>query len=625
MRYIDVKTAADRWELTERRITALCRDGRIEGAKKEAGMWLIPDSTEKPKDGRRNKSLRVTKIDAGLPVPIGVSDFKELVSQYYYVDKTLMIKEFIDSKPKVSLFTRPRRFGKTLAMDMLKTFFEISDTDTSKYFTNKKIWSCGEIYRREQGKYPVIFVTFKDIKFATWKETYTAIREIVANEYLRHDVLLMSDKCNEFEKAYFRKVVDGTITEVSMTRAFLELSRMLHKHYGRPAVIIIDEYDTPIQQGYMEGYYGQITAFMRNLLSGAFKDNSNLSYGFLTGILRVAKESIFSSLNNLKVNSILEDRCSEYFGFTKDEIRDITEYYGRTDKYDEISEWYDGYRFGDTDIFNPWSVLNYMDENCTAKAYWQFTGDNSIIRQIVAKADDETADNLRKLMQGQKVSSYVDTSVIYPEIKNDPTTIYSFLLSAGYLKVVKKEELHDGNAICDIAIPNKEITYVYEREILSAFANMFSQSTAIAIRQAIIRQDAPKLQDNLQKLLLNSISSFDYAHENFYHGLILGICAIMNNLYRVDSNRESGHGRYDIQLSPYDKKMPGIIIELKVLKDGIAETRIDRELENSARDALAQIERQQYITAMKQDGITRFFKVGVSFYKKHVKLMSEIV
>ena len=625
MRYIDVKTAADRWELTERRITALCRDGRIEGAKKEAGMWLIPDSTEKPKDGRRNKSLRVTKIDAGLPVPIGVSDFKELVSQYYYVDKTLMIKEFIDSKPKVSLFTRPRRFGKTLAMDMLKTFFEISDTDTSKYFTNKKIWSCGEIYRREQGKYPVIFVTFKDIKFATWKETYTAIREIVANEYLRHDVLLMSDKCNEFEKAYFRKVVDGTITEVSMTRAFLELSRMLHKHYGRPAVIIIDEYDTPIQQGYMEGYYGQITAFMRNLLSGAFKDNSNLSYGFLTGILRVAKESIFSSLNNLKVNSILEDRCSEYFGFTKDEIRDITEYYGRTDKYDEISEWYDGYRFGDTDIFNPWSVLNYMDENCTAKAYWQFTGDNSIIRQIVAKADDETADNLRKLMQGQEVSSYVDTSVIYPEIKNDPTTIYSFLLSAGYLKVVKKEELHDGNAICDIAIPNKEITYVYEREILSAFANMFSQSTAIAIRQAIIRQDAPKLQDNLQKLLLNSISSFDYAHENFYHGLILGICAIMNNLYRVDSNRESGHGRYDIQLSPYDKKMPGIIIELKVLKDGIAETRIDRELENSARDALAQIERQQYITAMKQDGITRFFKVGVSFYKKHVKLMSEIV
>lgn len=222
---------------------------------------------------------------------------------------------------------------------MLKTFFEVSSTDTSKYFKNKKIWSCGEEYRREQGKYPVIFVTFKDIKFATWEQTYTAIREIIANEYLRHDTLLTSDKCNEFEKNYFRKVVDGTITEVSMARAFLELSHMLNKHYGRPAVIIIDEYDTPIQQGYTEGYYEQITGFMRNLLSGAFKDNSNLSYGFLTGILRVAKESIFSGLNNLKVNSILEDRYSEYFGFTKDEIRGITEYYGRTDKYEEICEY----------------------------------------------------------------------------------------------------------------------------------------------------------------------------------------------------------------------------------------------------------------------------------------------
>lgn len=623
MCYMDVKTAADRWELTERRITALCRDGRVEGAKKERGLWLIPDSAEKPEDGRRTKSSRAVKAPTKLPLPIGVSDFKELVSGYYYVDKTLMIKEFIDSKPKVSLFTRPRRFGKTLTMDMLKTFFEISDTDTSKYFKNKKIWSCGETYRREQGKYPVIFVTFKDIKFATWEQTYTAIREIIANEYLRHDTLLTSNKCSAFEKDYFRKVVDGTITEVSMTRAFLELSQMLNKHYGRPAVIIIDEYDTPIQQGYTAGYYDQITSFMRNLLSGAFKDNPNLAYGFLTGILRVAKESIFSGLNNLKVNSILEKRYSEYFGFTKSEIHDLTVHYNKTDKYTEICEWYDGYRFGDTEIFNPWSVLNYMDDNCSAKAYWQSTGDNSIIRQIVAEADDETADNLRKLMQGQIVSSYVDTSVIYPEIKNNPTTIYSFLLSAGYLKVMKKDDLFDGNAICDIAIPNKEIFFVYEREILSALTNVIPQSTAIAIQQAIIKQDIPKLQDNLQKLLLNSISSFDYAHENFYHGLILGICAIMNNLYRVDSNRESGHGRYDIQLSPFDKKMPGIIIELKVLKDGVSEAHITSELEHSAQNALAQTEQKQYITSMKQAGITHFFKIGVAFYKKHVKLISE--
>jgi hypothetical protein len=298
-------------------------------------------------------------------------------------------------------------------------------------------------------------------------------------------------------------------------------------------------------------------------------------------------------------------------------------YYNKIDKYEEICDWYDGYYFGETDIFNPWSVLNYLDENCSAKAYWQSTGDNSIIRQIVAESDDETADNLRKLMQGQIISSYIDTSVIYPEIKNNPTTIYSFLLAAGYLKTNNRDDLYDGNFICDIAIPNKEIFYVYEKEILSALSDMISQSTAIAIQQAIIKQDVPELQKQLQKMLLTTISSFDYAHENFYHGLILGICAIMNNLYHVDSNRESGHGRYDIQLRPFNKKLPGIMIELKVLKEDVAINHIDNALEKSAQEALEQIEEKQYVTAMKQEGITQFFKIGISFYKKHVKLTSK--
>ena len=624
MNYIDVKAASKRWELSERRITALCRNGRIEGARKNGGLWHIPENAEKPEDGRRNKSAQAVKTAASLPLPIGVSNFKELVTNYYYVDKTLMLKEFIDSKPKVSLFTRPRRFGKTLAMDMLKTFFEISDTDTSKYFKGRHIWNCGREYHLEQGRYPVIFVSFKDIKFPSWEQTYTAIQEIIANEYMRHDVLLTSERCNEFEKDYFRRIIDGSVSEVSMSRAFLELSRMLNKHYGQPAVIIIDEYDTPVQQGYTSGYYEEIVGFMRNLLSGAFKDNSSLSYGFLTGILRVAKESIFSGLNNLAVHSIMDKKYSEYFGFTADEVLKMAEYYDVTGKFDDICEWYDGYRFGDKDIFNPWSVINYFYNSCSAKAYWQSTGDNSIIRQIVSEADDETADNLRILMQGQTISSYVDTSVIYPEIRNDPATIYSFLLAAGYLKIVQSDELHDGNAVCSIAIPNKEIFCVYEREILSALSGLISQSSAIAIRQAIIQQDVSGLQENLQKLLLNSISAFDYAHENFYHGLVLGICAIMNNLYHVDSNRESGYGRYDIQLRPFDRKLPGIIIELKVLREGISDDNAESELEKSAGEALEQIEKKQYITAMKQDGITRFFRIGASFYKKQVRLASKI-
>ena len=619
-----IKEAAAAWGITERRVNALCKAGRISGAYKEGRQWFIPDSSQKPMDKRGHRSVvRPAVSSARKPLPIGVSDYRDTCKSYYYVDKTLMIKEFLDERPKVSLFTRPRRFGKTLNMDMLRTFFEKTTEDTSVYFRDKKIWSCGGSYLAHHRKYPVIFLSFKDVKYTSWEETYQTLQKLIAQEFRRHDELASSSALSDYEKEEYSLLATEAADEVEYQMSLRTLTLLLHKHHDVAPIVIIDEYDTPIQQGHVSGFYDTIIGFMRNLFSGGLKDNPHLSYGFLTGILRVAKESIFSGLNNLKINSILDERYSEYFGFTKDEIRGIMEYYGRTDKYEEICEWYDGYRFGDTDIFNPWSVLNYMDENCSAKAYWQSTGDNSIIRQIVAEADDETADNLRKLMQGQMVSSYVDTSVIYPEIRNNPTTIYSFLLSAGYLKVVKKDELHDGNAICDIAIPNKEIFYVYEKEILSALTNVISQSTAIAIQQAIIRQDVPKLQDNLQKLLLNSISSFDYAHENFYHGLILGICAIMNNLYRVDSNRESGHGRYDIQLRPYDKKMPGIIIELKVLKDGIAEACIDTELEASAKEALAQIERRQYVTAMKQEGITHFFKIGVSFYKKRVKLLSD--
>ncbi len=624
MPYMDVKTASERWGLTQRRITTLCRDGRIAGSRKEKGLWLIPEDAVKPADGRRSKAADTVRTAALLPLPIGVSDFRELVTGYYYVDKTLMLREFLDSRPKVSLFTRPRRFGKTLAMDMLKCFFEISDAETAAYFKDKKIWRCGERYRQEQGKYPVIFVSFKDIKFPQWEQTYTAIRESIASEYLRHEVLLHSAKCNDYEKDYFRRVVEGSISEVSMARAFQELSRMLQKHYGRAAVIILDEYDTPIQQGYTAGYYEQVTGFMRNLLSGAFKDNSCLAYGFLTGILRVAKESIFSGLNNLTIHSVMDEKYSEYFGFTGEEVREMAAYYQAATKYEELCTWYDGYRFGGEEIFNPWSVINYFYNRCAAGAYWQSTGDNSIIRQIVAEADEETAEHLRQLMQGQTVSSYVDSSVIYPEIRSNPTTIYSFLLAAGYLKLVRKDTLYDGDAICDLAIPNREIFYVYEREILSALSTVIPQSTAVSVQQAILRRDIPGLQKNLQKLLLNSISAFDYAHENFYHGLLLGICAVMNHLYQVDSNRESGHGRYDIQLKPLDKSMPGILIELKVLRNGVAEERVEKELEKSAEEALAQIEKQDYENAMRQEGIIRFFKIGIAFYKKHVRLVSNI-
>lgn len=559
-----------------------------------------------------------------LPLPIGISSYVELVENYYYVDKTLMIKDFLDTRPKVSLFTRPRRFGKTLAMDMFKTFFEKSNVDYSECFKDKKIWLCGEKYQKEFGKYPVISITFKDIKYSTWEETFEGVKEAIANEFRRHIYLLDSETCSEFDKKYFFNVMEGNVTAVSLAASIKNLSYMLKMYYDKAAIIIIDEYDTPIQKGYSEGYYEKVVDFMRNLLSGALKDNPNLAFGFMTGILRVAKESIFSGLNNLKIHSILDQKYSEYFGFSTDEIKELCSYYGVEEKYSEICEWYDGYSFGSSDIFNPWSVMNYFYEECIAKAYWQSTGDNSIIRQIVSESDEETSENLRKLLQGETISTYIDTSVIYPEIKNNPTTIYSFLLSAGYLKIVKKDILPDGNAVCDIAIPNKEIFCVYEKEIISAFSNVISQPTAIAIQQSIIKGDVQMLQEHLQKFLLNTISSFDYAYENFYQGLMLGICAIMNNLYHVDSNRESGYGRYDIQMKPFDKMMPGILIELKVLRSDVMEKNLEEELEKSARMALEQIEVKQYVSQMRDEGITKFLKIGISFYKKHVRLQSQI-
>ena len=623
MNYISVKSAAKKWNLTERRVTALCRNGRIENAKKENGLWLIPDNATKPIDGRTNKFSQAIKVEKKLPLPIGITDYKELVSNYYYVDKTLLLKEFLDSKPKVSLFTRPRRFGKTLTMNMIKTFFEISEEDNSIYFKDKHIWNFGKQYQDQQGKYPVIFITFKDVKYSSWQDTYQAIQHAIATEYQRHSILLESDKCDEYEKDYFRKVANGSISKVSMARALEVLSRMLNKHYGQSAIIIIDEYDTPIQQGYSAGFYQEVTGFMRNLLSGAFKDNPNLSYGFLTGILRIAKESIFSGLNNLKVHSILDEQYDEYFGFSKEEVKEMANYYDVLDKYEEICDWYDGYRFGDKEIFNPWSVINYFSNNCKPQAYWISTADNSIIRQIVSQADSDTTEGLRQLLQGKSVSSYVDISLIYPEIKSDPTTIYSFLLSAGYLKIIKKELLYDGNCICEIAIPNKEINFVYQKEILSSLSKHIPQPTVIAIQKAINSQDVDSLEKSLQKLLLNCISSFDYAHENFYHGLLLGICAILTDTYYLDSNKESGLGRYDIQLKPINKNLPGIIIEIKTLKSISEGNDIDQKLLQSAQTALNQIEEKQYVTEMKKQGISHFLKIGIALYKKQIKLLSK--
>lgn len=614
-----VKQAAFLWDISERRVTILCKEGRIEGAVKQGKSWMIPVDAKKPGDKRVKSGLYVREnVGLRAPLPIGISNYCVASEDYYYVDKTMMIKEFLDERPQVSLFLRPRRFGKTLNMDMLRVFFEKTDEDTSRYFKNKKIWSCGESYREYQGKYPVIFVSFKDVKFKTWEETIDNLADVLKKEFDRHSVLADSSECSKSEKEYFNKVLEKCATEVELTGALRELSQMLHEHYGIAPMIIIDEYDTPIQQGHMYGFYDKVVLFMRNLFSGGLKDNRHLSYGFMTGILRVAKESIFSGLNNLKVNSILDRRYSEYFGFTSDEIKEMCRYYGVTEKYDEICAWYDGYRFGQTEIFNPWSVINYFSNDCVPGAYWQSTGSNDIIEEILEYATEDIYERLHLLMQGKSFLTYVDTGVIYPEIQKNPSSVYSFLLVAGYLKIVNANLSPGGDYMCEVALPNKEIAFVYNKEILAKLNKILPEATAIAIREAIYLEDTELLKCHLNKLLLQSVSYFDTIGENFYHGLMLGLCAMFDNRYLVDSNRESGEGRYDIALFPKDQKLPGIIIELKAQKNCGRE-----ELKDLAKEALNQINVRKYDTRMKEQNVFCVLKYGVAFSGKCVEIEEE--
>lgn len=592
MDYISCESAAKKMGVSARRIQQMCKQKEIVGAIKDGRNWLIPD----------NAILSPKK-----PLPIGVSDFKSATTNYYYVDKTLLIRDFLNAIPMVSLFTRPRRFGKTLNMDMLRVFFEKTSDNTSIYFKDKYIWQCGDYYTKHQGQYPVIFLSFKDVKCLSWQETFQKISKLISLEFMRHDELESSFVLSSYEKEQYHRFASENINEVDCQMGLQLLSLLLHKHYNKECVIIVDEYDTPIQQGHLCDFYNEIVDFMRNFFSGGLKDNPHLAFGFLTGILRVAKESIFSGMNNLKTNSILDNSYSSYFGFTNEEVKDMLAYYEYEDKYQEILEWYDGYRFGNTEIFNPWSVINYISDQCFPKAFWQSTGSNEIIGEIIGTATPEITENLYKLFCGNTITTYVDTSVIYPEVQNNPYSIYSFLLVAGYLKVAAIYPQNDGNYMCDVAIPNKEILYVYEKEVLN---RTNQNNVSISIHQAIFSKDTRKLQSLLEDFMLKSISTMDGANEAFYHGMMLGLCAVLGSQYKVRSNRKSGLGRFDVELLPMMQGIPGFIFEFKHTKD------INVDLDSLANSALRQIDDMKYDTELKDFGVKNIVKIGIAFRQK---------
>ena len=610
------------WGISERRVTQFCKDGKIPGAVRAGKQWQIPDDAKRPSDSRivTGQYVKTETEEGKKPLPVGISDYIRAQSEYYYVDKTLLIKEFLDRKSFVSLFTRPRRFGKTLNMDMLRVFFEISDEDTSKYFTDKAIWKCGDEYRKHQGKYPVIYLTFKDVKYDSWEATFTKIAGLLQEEFGRHSELRTSDKLEKYEKDYFEKVLDGRADVVELSTSLQRLSKMLAEHYRKAPVIIIDEYDTPIQEGYSKEFYDEIIGFMRNFFSGAFKDNSNLSYGFLTGILRIAQESIFSGLNNLTVNSIMDEEYDGFFGFTEDEVNKMLAYYGASDKEEELRNWYDGYYFGNKEIYNPWSVISYLSRGCLPQAYWVNTGKNEILEDVLKTATDDIQEKLFSLLQGERVIARIDQNVVYRSLTEDPANIYSLLLVAGYLKTPKKELQGDGAWLCEVSIPNREIAAVYKSEILSYLMQIgaMGRGTANKIAESLYAHDTKKLQDGIEEYMMKSISFYDAGAEGFYHGLVLGLVALMDNQYKIRSNRESGDGRYDISMLPRENKYPGMIMELKWGKD-----LSDEELDTLSAEALNQINENAYDTEMKEERIPDIIKFGIAFSGKKLKIRTE--
>lgn len=552
-----------------------------------------------------------------LPLPVGTTNYKKICEDSYYVDKTLLIKEILDEKVNVALFTRPRRFGKTLNMDMLRTFFEKTAEDTGRYFQDKKIWQQGEKYTSHQGQYPVIFLSLKDIKARKWQYAFDALKYIISVEYMRHSELKRSSELEEADIELYNRIVKNQAGYMEYVFSLQALSRMLHQHHKQAPVIIIDEYDTPIQEGFVNGYYDDAVEFIRSFFSAALKDNPHARQIVMTGILRIAKESIFSGLNNIRVFSVLDKKFSEFFGFTTSEVQQMAAYYEQTDKLPELKAWYDGYKFGDTEIFNPWSVINYFSNNCQAMPYWVQTSANTIIQEILKTYNDDTYRNLHALLGKTEVQSIVRTNIIYPKLKEPQTNILGFLLMTGYLKSTSTELDARGDYICRLSIPNKEIKTIYYNEILSLLTEDIGENTVMNLANALYDKDAAKIKEALNKFMLKTISYYDNLKENYYHGLMLGLLAIGESNYDIRSNRESGLGRYDIQLIPKKSALPGIIIEVKA-----ADKDAGVELSKLAQTALKQIDEKKYDTELCAQGVNDIIKYGVAFKGKTVEIVT---
>lgn len=554
------------------------------------------------------------------PLPIGIDDFAKLRNDgYYYVDKSLFIKELLDKKGAVNLFTRPRRFGKSLNMSMLQCFFEntgdaAQNSRNTMLFQGLKIMDAGSLYTDHMGQYPVINLTLKSAKQPTWDLSYGCLKEEIGKEYRRHQELLEILELPEEKRRYFDTMnQQGSLQDYITSLNFL--SECLYKKYQSQVIILIDEYDVPLENAYFAGFYDQMVPFIRSILESSLKGNPNLAFAVMTGCLRITKESIFTGLNNLKMISILNASYDEYFGFTQNEVDQMLEFYQLTEKRQELCDWYDGYRFGNAEVYNPWSVTNHIealkiDPNTFPRPYWANTSSNSIVRSLVERADTSVRAELEKLIAGQTIEKPVHEDITYDGIYDSENNLWNFLFFTGYLKMVSSRMEMETQYVA-MAVPNHEIRYIYRNTISNWFYDKVRTKDLSALYRAMLTGDVSEFEEELSVMLRMSISYMD-SKEAFYHGFVLGVLGKLED-YLIRSNREAGAGRLDIAVLPMDVKQTPVILELKVAGTF-------KDMDNACDQALRQITGKQYYTDLIEEGYHDVYCYGIAFFRKQCRM-----
>lgn len=552
-------------------------------------------------------------------ISIGYEDLKEIIEKnLYYVDKTDMLSRFMDSHAKVNLFIRPRRFGKTLNLSMFRRFFEDERNifgvkiDNSHVFEQLQISSYQEICIQHQQQYPVINLSLKSAKQPNFQLAYDMMKRDIAEQFERHKYVLNSEKLSEQERDTYASILKLEEKPALYVGALKTLSSCLKKYHEKKCVILIDEYDVPLETAWFGGFYDQMTGFIRSLFESALKTNDCLEFAVITGCLRISRESIFTGLNNLKIDSILNDRFSTCFGFTEPEVKEMLAYYGLSERFHEVKEWYDGYIFGTSEVYNPWSIINYTDDISKKdalypKPYWSNTSSNSIIRELVEKADNIQREEIERLLAGETLEKPVHEDITYEDVYESSDNLWNFLFFTGYLKSCSQR--YDGeNTFIQISIPNIEIQTIYRRSILTWFDQKIKLTDLTPLILAIEEGDCENIGNIISEQLMDTISFFDYG-EDYYHGFLAGLLKAAGK-YRISSNRENGIGRTDITMkTPFIRNGLAVIFELKVVKNF-------REMEEGCQEALKQVETRQYEAGLRSEGYSRILKYGICFFRK---------